>query len=95
MPSSKQFSARASWTDAGLSAGHSTRSHREESARDIYLDLGICSQGRLQGLLEEELKKRWEHFLWYSFLQGCEKLQGSVRSGFSNDIEKERKEENV
>jgi hypothetical protein len=71
----------------------STRSHTEESVRDIYLDLRICNQAKLEGHLTEELKKRWEHFLWdFFFSPGCEELKGSDRSGFSNDFKRERKE---
>jgi hypothetical protein len=55
------------WTGAGLSAVRSTKSHTEKSLRDIYLDLRICSLGKLEGHLAEELKKRWEDFLWDFF----------------------------
>jgi hypothetical protein len=42
----------------------------EKSVRDIYLDLKIRSAGKQEGHLVEDLKRRWEHFLWDFFLVG-------------------------
>jgi hypothetical protein len=44
------------WTDAGLLAVRSTGSHTEESVRDIYLDMRICSLEKPESHLAEELK---------------------------------------